>query len=495
MADEEIVTEEQPQEATRELSLEEAHKPIIDMVGQQATGFVDLDESAASPTPQTIQSNELLDESSYSLDPSIRDVDASQIASDASGFTTAQGGIPTADDKASNIANIERSFTQLPTEVTGAIGTVTSNDTIDTAQIVDNRTKQEMLERGSLSEAQSQTLAQEATVKYQVSSLYESLEEGKPLPAWASKNVRKVQEIMNSRGLGASSVAAAAMVQAIAESALPIAVQDANKYATMQLQNLNNSQQTALTNAATLAAMDKQSLDNRMKAAQQNAQTFLGMNLKNVERDQQTNLLNYQTNVQSLFSDTAAENAKLQFNAKNQTQVNEFYDQLGTTVSNTNANREAAMDQFNVDQSNSIKKYNAKLQDERDRFNSNMQTQIDQSNTLWRRQINTANTAEQNNANRINAAAILGITTASQNNLWQQYRDEASFSFTASENNIQRNQQLALTAIANQFAEEMFDAQVDADSQKSIGSFLGRLLENGFAGVAKGLTKLAEPTK
>ena len=70
-----------------------------------------------------------------------------------------------------------------------------------------------------------------------------------------------------------------------------------------------------------------------------------------------------------------------------------------------------------------------------------------------------------------------------------------SFSFTASENNIQRNQQLALTAIANQFAEEMFEAQVDADAQKSIGSFLGRLLENGFSGVAKGLTKLSEKPK
>ena len=247
-----------------------------------------------------------------------------------------------------------------------------------------------------------------------------------------------------------------------------------------------------MTNAATISAMDKQNLDNRMKAAQQNAQTFLSMDVKNLDLTQQSNLLNYQTKVQSLFTDTAAENARLQFNAKNQTQVNEFYDQLGSSLATNNANREAATDQFNVDQSNSIKKYNAKIADERDKFNSNMRAQIDQSNALWRRQINTANTAEQNNANRINAAAILGLTTASQNNLWQEYRDEASFAFTASENDLQRNQQLALTAIANQFAEEMFEAQVDADSQKSIGVFLGRLLETGFSGVAKGLQKLGD---
>ena len=67
-----------------------------------------------------------------------------------------------------------------------------------------------------------------------------------------------------------------------------------------------------------------------------------------------------------------------------------------------------------------------------------------------------------------------------------------ALAFTASENDLQRNQQLALTAIANQFAEEMFEAQVDADSQKSIGVFLGRLLETGFSGVAKGLQKLGD---
>ena len=38
----------------------------------------------------------------------------------------------------------------------------------------------------------------------------------------------------------------------------------------------------------------------------------------------------------------------------------------------------------------------------------------------------------------------------------------------------------------------MFEAQVDADSQKSIGVFLGRLLETGFSGVAKGLQKLGD---
>ena len=488
MADEPVTEEEEP---TRELTLEEANKPIIDTMGQQAVGAVDLGQGRFTPEQQAVQQEEVISPDASLLDATQRQATAEQVVDPITGQATPQVATPVAEQDLGQVAAVERTFTSLPTDVQAAVGTISTGSIVDPNQVVDERTKQQMLERGSLSEAQTQTLAQEATVEFQIGKLYESLEEGKPLPAWASPNVKKVQDIMNARGLGSSSVAAAAMVQAIAESALPIAIQDANKFATIQLQNLNNQQQTALTNAATLAAMDKQNLDNRMKAAQQNAQSFLQMDIRNSDRQQQTNLLNYQTKVQSLFTDSAAENAKLQFNAKSETQVNEFYDQLGVSVATNNANREAAMDQFNVDQTNSIKKYNAKLADERDKFNSSMRVQIDQSNALWRRQINTANTAAQNSANRSNAAAILGITTSAQNALWQEYRDEASFAFTSSENNLQRNQQLALTAISNQFAEQMFQAQVDVDKEKSLSTFLGRLLDTAFTGVAKGLTNLA----
>ena len=51
-------------------------------------------------------------------------------------------------------------------------------------------------------------------------------------------------------------MAAAAITTALMESGVQIAAQDANKYAAIQLQNLNNKQQSALQNAATFAAMD-----------------------------------------------------------------------------------------------------------------------------------------------------------------------------------------------------------------------------------------------
>ena len=487
MADEEIVTEAVPEavpETARELTTEEAFSPVRNVMGEQATGVVELDEGQYSPETQAVQDNEFLSTDSTTLDSTARDVSPSQLAVAPSVVA------PVAEVGLGNIDSINRNLTSMPVDVQGAQITERANSVVDTSQVVDERTKQQMLERGSLAEAKTQELALQATTKYQLEALYESLEEGKPLPGWAAKNVRKVQDIMNARGLGSSSVAAAAMVQAISESALPIAVQDANKYAAIQLQNLTNEQQAALTNAATLAAMDKQNLDNRMKAAQQNAQTFLAIDTKNADLNQQADLLSYESRKQALFTDTAAENVRINMNAKNQSEVDRFYDQLAVSTSSNNANRQSAMDQFNVDQSNSIKKYNAKLADTRDQFNSTMSSAIEQSNALWRRSINTANTAEQNSANRSNAAAVLGIQTSALDALWQEYRDEVSYSFTSTENTIQRNQQLALTAIANQFANDMFEAQVDADSQKAVGSFIGSLLEKSFVGVSKGLLSM-----
>ena len=489
------MAEETEQEPTEDITtIEGQNKPIIEMMGQQAVGAitpgtegatdistgVDLGQGAYQPTTQSVQDDELLTGPTDLTATSVG-ITPAQVAS------TTDVTSPTQPD-AVTVDNVERTYSTLPTS-TAAQGTVSTNATIDPNQVVDERTKAEMFERGSLAEAKTQTLAQEATTKYQVEQLVASLDSGAELPAWAAPNIRKVRSIMNQRGLSSSSMASAAMVQALMESAIPIANSDAQAYSRIQLQNLNNEQQTALANAATIAAMDRQNLDNKMKAAQQNATSFLQMDIANLNNRQATETLNYQSKVQSLFTDQAAANASKQFNATTQNQVNQFYDQLGSTVSTNNANRAAAMDQFNVDQTNSIVKYNAKLQDAREKFNSNMQLQIEQANTVWRRSINTANTAEQNNANRINAASVLGINMAAQANLWQKYRDEVHYAHTISENAFQRSQQLALTALQNQFSKEMFDMEIDANAEAAIGTYLGDLLQGSLQTASTNLLK------
>ena len=473
-------------EPTRRLTVDEENEPIKNIIGQDALmgadtvdaegetvpGQFDLGKAEYEFTPKDVEDEELLATTGKTLDVSSvspTGVEAAQVDDVVAPTTKA----------ASTIDDVERTYSSIPV-ATAAQGTLSTGSVIDPNQVVDERTKTEMLERGSLSEAKTQTLAAEATTKYQVEQLMTSLNAGAELPPWVSPAVRKVRAVMNQRGLGASSMAAAAMAQSMLESAIPIANSDAQKYANLQLQNLTNEQQTALANAATISSMDKQNLDNKMKAAQQNASSFLQMDLANLTNEQATSTLNHQVQTQALFNDQAAANAASQFNATSQNQVNQFYDQLGATVSTNNANRQSAMEQFNTDQTNSIAKYNAKIQDSRDKFNSTMQLQIEQANVAWRRAINTENTSEQNTANKINSAAILGITTASQANLWQKYRDDIHYAYTSTENSLQRAQQLALTTMQNAFSQDMFDMEIDATSEQQIGSYIGSLLNDSL---------------
>ena len=48
---------------------------------------------------------------------------------------------------------------------------------------------------------------QRATVQYQLGELFDSIQEGEELPAWASPAVRRVSAVMQQRGMGASSMA------------------------------------------------------------------------------------------------------------------------------------------------------------------------------------------------------------------------------------------------------------------------------------------------
>ena len=241
MADEEITT------TPRRLSPEERNKPIMDITGDHAVGqtsTADLGGGTSTYTPQTLQQEELLDPTSKTLSPTGTTKTPSQVS--AGDTASVQTGTFSPTSKASLIAGEDIPTTAAQTaaiQKPSVIGTVSAESYLDSSEISalqDLRTKEQQLGAGTLATAATQDLDQKATVKYQLEQVYTSLESGEPLPAWASPNVRKVQEIMNARGLGASSVASAAMVQAIAESALPIAVQDANKYSAIQLANLNN---------------------------------------------------------------------------------------------------------------------------------------------------------------------------------------------------------------------------------------------------------------
>lgn len=359
------------------------------------------------------------------------------------------------------------------TQVTPQVGTATAAQITQPVQ-VDMTGVQAGPSAGAIGTAATQQLDPQATTQYQLGQLMASVQQGQPLPPWAAPAVRKISGVMQARGLGASSMAAAAMTQAVLESGVVIAADDAKKYATIQLANLNNQQQMALSNAATYAAMDKANLNARLTSAVTNAQSLLATETKNLDARQQANTLSFNALTQAMFKDAAEDNARKQFNAKNELQVEEFFAELGSQVETANANRVAAMEQFNAGETNAMTQFNASIRDARDKFNANMQYAVDQSNVNWRRQVNTANTATQNESNRINVQNSFNATQNALNNLWQKYRDNAAWNFQKGESELQRQHEVGIMAMEFANTEKLYDKKQKDDLAAGVGNWLAK---------------------
>ena len=324
-------------------------------------------------------------------------------------------------------------------------------------------------------------LPPEATVQGQLASISNAIntavDEGKPIPAFASGAKRLVDAAMQQRGLGASSIAAEALAQGILEASIPIAQQDAQFFQQAIFQNLNNRQQAAVLNAQQSFQMDTANLSNR----------------------QQANLTNIQLRQQTLLSDQAASNAALQFNAQSQQQTDQFFASLATQINTNNAQRVDAMNQYAVSEKNrisaenarneigvteanaqreaAISQFNTQLEDQRERFNVENQRLIDQSNVTWRRSINTANTAAINAANQTDAQNLLNISNFALSALWQQWRDEASWVNTSAENQRERAHNIAIAALER----ETELALIDEEGKNELNGLLGQLGVKIFA--------------
>mgnify|MGYP003653172995 FL=1 len=429
---------------------------LTQKVGQQAVaptlpaGGVIAPTQISQIAPEELQTSPLINKAAPITSTPI---DSSQFVSD----------IPVASDAAQTSTTLTSDLEPDPLVTQAQLGAVNAEDLIGDVT--------GSLASGALAVAQTEALDEKATVQFQLGELYKSLDDDTQLPPWAAPAARNADQFMLKRGLGASSMAGAARLTALFESALPIAGADADKYAKIQVQNLNNKQATTLQNATTIAQRDTADLEVRLKSAQQNASSFLSMNLSNVTNEQATNNINHQARMSEMFTDQAGLNAARNFNATSQNQVDQFYSTLGNTVEQANKTREIATSQFNVTTGTSIQQFNSGLEDSRNRFNAEMQRTIDQSNIGWRRQLTTLNNQLANDAQRTNAQSLLGISEARQNQLWQQYRDEALWANQSHENTESRKQSLALSALSFNQSKELYDIQQDSKFAGLLGGF------------------------
>lgn len=394
----------------------------------------------------------------------------------------------TVDEEQAGTSQVDTSLPEFSVDVpqqpdtgVGQVGATTTlepkvqDSKVDVAKIDDDITvnfEEGTLSEGAVAEAITEPLDEQATVRYQLSELMGSIEEGKPLPPWASPAARKISGIMQARGLGSSSMAAAAMTQAVLESGVVIAAKDADAAAKIQLANLTNRQRAALQNAAVQASMDTANLNARLKAGVTNAQLLLATETKNMDAQQQSNVLEYNALTQAMFKDAAEDNARQQFNAKNELQVEEFFAELESQVETANANRIAAIEQANTSEANAQNQFNATMRDARNKFNANMKYAIDQSNVQWRREVNTANTAIQNENNRINVQNALNVSQTALNNLWQMYRDNAAWNFQKSESALQRQHEIGIMAMEFANTKSLYEQEQKDNLAMGIGNWL-----------------------
>jgi hypothetical protein len=250
-----------------------------------------------------------------------------------------------------------------------------------------------------------------ATVQGQLANMYAQMQSGQ-IPQWAQASVMTANEVLAARGLKPnSSIGYAAIQGAVQQQAINIAAADAS--------------------------------------------TYFKADLTTFEAGQQVNLQNIQFRQQALLTNTAAENAAKQFNAQSDQQLQQFMANLVANIEESNANRMQAASTSNANNTLAASTFYSQQEFNRQKWNAEMQYAIDQSNVLWRRNLNTANTAAVNAATQINTQNRFNLSVTALNNLWQQFRDEASWAFESSENQANRNYNLALVANNQQFIQDM----------------------------------------
>jgi hypothetical protein len=268
-----------------------------------------------------------------------------------------------------------------------------------------------------------------ATVKGQLTSLLQEFEKvdqmGNPVnPPWAAGAMRAATAEMSRRGLGASSIAAQAIVQAAMESALPIAQADAQIQAQFEGQNLSNRQQMAAFYAQQRAAFMGQEFDQAFQARVTNAARVADIADKNFNAQQQVQLENSNIvntmNLNNLSNRQAVQMAEIaalaqldiaNLNNRQQAAVQEAQAFLQKDLTDVSNDQQTTL--FNAQQriqsmftdaaaDNARKQFNATSQNQSDQFFANLATQTSQFNDAQRNAINQFNAGQENTIGRFN---------------------------------------------------------------------------------------------
>ena len=489
--------------------------------GQQnlTSTAVKTPEQLAQPTTvATINPNTV----GATIDPTTGDAGAASTATASSPSTVQQAATPSGLTP----ATMQATGTQAASEAalqdaTGAQGTVSSTvgaatqdpttmegTKLDVAQITDPtkvvvppaRALQEgeliggsAVDMAAVQEATDIQAAQanpskQATVKGQLDDLMDDFEDD-ATPAWAAGAMRAATAAMAARGLGSSSMAGQAIVQAAMESALPIAQQDAQVVAQFEAQNLSNRQQVTMFAAQQRADFLKIDFNQEFQARVANAtkiSDIANMNftadqqvaLENAKMAQTANLTNLNAKNAKVMADAAAMSNMELANLSNTQQASVENAKNFLQMDLTNLSNEQQTEMFKVQAlqqsiltdaaaDNAAKQFNASSVNQTQEFMSTLASQVSQFNT------SQSNAMEQFAVSEVNAIAKFneeqrnarvqfntqnGLIIAQANAQWRQNTSTAN---TAAQNEANMQDAKAANAFTASTLDQVWQRERD----------------------------------
>ena len=430
-------------------------QPGVSTIQPQAEDFIPTDAGQTAPISPFAEVATVGTTAQAELPTSVSTVTAdptavsSEVQAETDKLTAAQGEV-------SNIINAAQQETSSISGMEVALGDAIKVDAPDAREIQEGEIISGVADATKAAkfteaiQAAEATPSKQATVAGQLEGLMNQFEGGNT-PPWAAGSMRQAMATMAARGLGASSTAGQAIIQAAMEAALPIAQMDAQTQAQFESQNLSNRQQRAMLAAEQRAQFLGQEFDQAFQARVQNASRIADIANMNFTAEQQialedaraantmelSNLSNRQAMVMaeaaalanldmanlSNRQQTAVQNAQnfLQMdmaNLSNRQQTEMFKSQQNIQALFTDAAAENAFAQFNAANENQVNQFFASLSNQTSQFNATQRNAMDQFNVNSVNALREFNSGLQQQRDLFNAQN--GLVVAQSNAQWRQ---------------------------------------------------------------------------
>jgi len=358
------------------------------------------------------------------------------------------------------------------------------------------------VDNGTLAEFIEGKVTAQDTVQGQLVSLMKQFDDG--TPAWAAGAMRAANAAMAARGLGRSSMAGAAIVQAAMESAIPIASTDAQAFREMNMNNLGRQQQISLSNAAAQQGVQLNNFNAEQQAALQNSQNAFSLQSQNLSNMQSVMLanaqikaslqgqnLNNQQQSNLVIAARYAEISNLNLNNRQQGLLQDSANNMQVNLANmsakqqaymANAQLEAALQGKQIDNQQQVALTNAARYSEANNLNFTVQEQAKLHNSELMKTIGLAELSSRQATTLQNASAIASMDMANLSARQQAAVQNAQAFLQMDMTNLSNRQQTSLfkaqaiqQAILTDGAAENAAKQFNAASENQTNQFMANL--------------------